>query len=190
MTNNDQIDVIDFSAYRQLQVCLISDTHGQIAPEVINLANQSDIVLHAGDIMGASVLRTLTPKLDSVIGVRGNNDFSATWKPEDQKLLHDLPESVIVRVCGGDIAIEHGHRVPRIEVDHYSLAYKYPNVRMVVFGHTHVQRADVDSLPWLVNPGAAGLVRNHGGPSCSILKIQDIDWTLEQCKFSSVKKAG
>ncbi len=190
MTDRNQIEVVDFSAYRNLQICLISDTHGLVAPEVLEMVNQSDIVLHAGDIMGAAVLRSLKPKYQKVVGVRGNNDFSATWKQEDSRWLNNLKESVIVRCSGGDIAIEHGHRVPRIEVDHYSLAYKYPDVRMVLYGHTHVQRADLESLPWLVNPGAAGLTRNHGGPSCSILKINDEHWELDQRKFSSVRKAG
>ncbi len=183
-------NVVDLSAHRHLRLALISDTHGEVSPNVLAEVNRADAVLHAGDIMGGDVIRSLSPRLGVVVCVLGNNDFTATWKQRDSDLLASLRETAIVRCAGGDIAIEHGHRVPQIEVDHFSLAYKYEDMRMVLFGHTHIQRADTDSEPWLVNPGAAGFTRNKSGASCSVLTIDDDCWTIEQFKFAACKRAG
>ena len=183
-------NVVDLTAHRHLRLALISDTHGAVSPDVLAQVRNSDAVLHAGDIMGGDVIRSLAPRLGVVVSVLGNNDFSATWKDRDHDLLNSLRETAIVRCAGGDIAIEHGHRVPRIEVDHSPLADKYHDRRMVVFGHTHIQRADMESEPWLINPGAAGFTRNKGGASCSVLTIKGDCWRIEEFKFTANKKAG
>jgi len=183
-------NVIDLSVHRSLRLALISDTHGEVSPEVLEEVSKSDAVLHAGDIMGGDVIRSLSPRMGLVVCVLGNNDVSATWRDQDQELLSSLKETALVRCAGGDIVIEHGHRVPRIEVDHFSLAYKYEGMRMVLFGHTHIQRADTDFEPWLVNPGAAGFTRNKGGASCSVLTIEGDCWRIEELKFAATKKAG
>ena len=86
--------------------------------------------------------------------------------------------------------MEHGHRVQNIERDHFQLGYKYPDSRLVIYGHTHLQRVDQDTLPWLLNPGAAGIVRNHNGPSCYQLKIAADEWTVECYKFPQIMKVG
>jgi len=180
----------DLTDYNDLMVTILSDTHGLLDPGVQNLANQGDVVLHAGDIMAGSVLAELQPKLGHVIAVRGNNDFSRNWPPQDHHQLSSIPEVAVIHCRGGVISMEHGHRVQNIERDHFQLSYKYPDSRLVIYGHTHLQRIDQDTLPWLLNPGAAGMVRNNGGPSCYQLKISAGEWTLECYKFPQIMKVG
>lgn len=180
----------DLTAYDQLSITILSDTHGALDPAICQMANQGDVVLHAGDIMGGSVLADLRPKLNIVIAVKGNNDYPMNWAGQDHGRLGSIPDVAVVQCCGGTISMEHGHQIQNIERDHFQLAYKYPDSRLVVYGHTHFQRIDQDALPWLLNPGAAGLERNKGGASCSQLRITMDGWQLEHFKFPQCLKVG
>ena len=53
---------------------VISDTHGQLAPEVQKAFKNVDLIIHAGDIGDAMVLDKLS-KIAPVMAVRGNMDF-------------------------------------------------------------------------------------------------------------------
>jgi putative phosphoesterase len=82
-----------------LTIGILSDTHGTIHPNIINLINNCDFAIHAGDIVDESILQKLTPK-QKIIAVQGNNDHHITFLKEVESL--DLP--------GGKIIIEHGHK--------------------------------------------------------------------------------
>lgn len=180
----------DLTAYDDLLITILSDTHGVIDPAVRQLANQGDVVLHAGDIMSGSVLEDLNPKLGIVIAVKGNNDFLISWAGQDSGRLQIIPDTAVVHCRGGTISMEHGHQIQNIERDHFQLAYKYPDSRLVIYGHTHCQRIDRDALPWLLNPGAAGMERNKGGASCSQLQITADNWQFEHFKFPQCLKVS
>lgn len=184
----------DLRSYDELTIALVSDTHGELAPEVADVVRRSDVVLHAGDIMGQLVLDNLEPGLGVVIAVRGNNDFDAVWHARSNygdvvSELPSLPQTAVVHCKGGTIGLVHGHRLAGIEQDHFPLAHEFPGARLVVYGHTHVQRADLDSNPWLINPGVAGYTRNKGGASCALLHVSEAVWRAELFRFPAVAKA-
>lgn len=180
----------DLRSHGDLEIAIVADTHGQVDPRVLQLISQSDVALHAGDILGAAVLESMSPRLGTVIAVCGNNDYAMTWPKEEHEILNQIPEVAVIDCVGGAIVIEHGHLLRNIETNHYPLAYKYPDARMVIYGHTHVQRLDQDSPPWLVNPGAAGLTRTNGGASCYQLRIQGEHWSIEEYRFAQIKRAS
>jgi hypothetical protein len=39
-----------------------------------------------------------------------------------------------------------------------------------------------------VNPGAAGYTRNHGGPSCLILKASHTQWHIEAIRLHDAEQ--
>ena len=51
--------------------------------------------------------------------------------------------------------------------DHTDLRWDHADARLIVYGHTHIRVVDQKEVPWVVNPGASGKVRNHGGPFLS-----------------------
>ena len=59
------------------RIGLISDTHGLLRPEAIRFLAHSDRIVHAGDIVDASILDALGA-IAPVTAVRGNND-RGTW---------------------------------------------------------------------------------------------------------------
>ena len=180
----------DLCDHEVLDIALISDTHGEIDPAIVAIVADCDVVLHAGDLMGVGVLDKLKPRLGRIIAVRGNNDFSATWPVQDHARLADIADTAIIKTCSGIIAMEHGHLIDRIEQDQSALAYKHPDARVVVYGHTHVRKLDDSVQPWLINPGAAGRERNQGGASCYRLRVTNNAWSVQDYKFPSLKRAG
>ena len=156
------------------KLCVLSDSHGFIHPDIIQIANQSDIVIHAGDIIDQSTLGQLQPK-EKLIAIQGNNDAH----------LNDLNTVEMLEFTSGKIAIEHGHKHCHHKPSHTSLRNTYPEARVIIYGHTHKQVIDDSQTPWVINPGAAGNIRNHGGAKCLTIEISDnTHWIITPHIFS------
>jgi hypothetical protein len=165
------------------RACLLSDTHGQLDDRILSVASSCDLILHAGDVGNAQVLSTLAATGRAVAAVLGNNDTAAKWPANDHHELESLPERALVDLPGGRIAIEHGHRINPVDRRHEKLRARYPDCRMVLYGHSHRLLIDASEDPWIVNPGAAGHSRTFGGPSCLLLEIADKHWRITEHRF-------
>jgi len=166
-----------FTEEAALTVAILSDTHAHLDRSVIERIKGADIAIHAGDVSDACVLDELSLHVKHVFAVAGNNDAPDLWPLDQQEIVNALPEMIDLDLPGGRIAIEHGHRFGG-KPPHEALRAAHPEARIVVYGHTHKITCDQDGLPWVVNPGAAGLVRNHGGPTCLMLEVNNIAWSL------------
>jgi len=60
----------------------------------------------------------------------------------------------------------------------------------VLYGHSHRLLQDLAPAPWLLNPGAAGPARTHGGPSCLVLEAGGGDWQITAHRFPVLGRAG
>ncbi|MDB5051526.1 MAG: hypothetical protein JWO30_4597 [Fibrobacteres bacterium] len=128
------------------RIGLISDTHGLLRPEALELLRGSDLIVHAGDIGGKdgkggreilAALRDMAP----VAAIRGNNDTQA-W-------ARGLPERKSIRVNGDRVHILH---------DVHDLAFDPAarGIRCVVAGHSHQPSVEERNGVLFVNPGSAG----------------------------------
>jgi putative phosphoesterase len=162
----------------KLRLVILSDTHGYLDENIAVLIRTADVAIHAGDVMDVSVLEQMQPALQT-IAVAGNNDEQGLWSSRENCFTKKLPESVLVKLPGGTIAIEHGHRFGFSQPDHQQLIAAYPKARAIVYGHTHKLLVDQSLTPWVLNPGAAGVVRNQGGPRCLVLKTNGDQWKVE-----------
>ena len=113
----------------------------------------ADLILHAGDVVAASVLEELA-ELAPVEAVCGNMD-----EPE---LQESLPARRVVEVGGARIGMVHvpGPAVGRPE----RLAALFPGCDAVVYGHTHVGRL------WILNPGSP--TERRRAPARSMLVLE------------------
>jgi uncharacterized protein len=104
-----------------------------------------DVVIHAGDWVSVDLLEALEARARRLVGVFGNNDGAA--------LRARLPEVARVELAGVRFAVAHetGAATGREK----RCARAYPDVDVLVFGHSHV--------PWdttaenglrLLNPGS------------------------------------
>jgi hypothetical protein len=167
-----------------VRVLLLSDTHGKLHPEILGLAADVDLVVHAGDIGGAGILEQLAADGRPVHAVRGNNDVPAKWRTGGREMLEKLPMQESLSLPGGVLAVEHGHRRNPVRARHELLRRAYPEARLVLYGHSHRQVIDDALMPWVVNPGAAGRSRTYGGAGCVVLTAGMDGWGLEVFRFS------
>ena len=169
---------------KAIRVAILSDTHGFVCPNVLGVVASCDIAVHAGDISSAGVLRQLRETGAEVHAVRGNNDVPGLWAGDELDILNELPEVVELLLPGGVLAVEHGHTYGWAEPDLAGLRSAHPRARSIVYGHTHRLLIDQSESPWIINPGAAGRIRNRGGPSCVVLTANPDAWALESFRFS------
>jgi len=175
------IETLDSEA---TEIAILSDTHGHLDERIANRVSRADAILHAGDIGSANVIRELGQICDSVFVVAGNNDRAELWPHEDSDVFGSIPQCIRLQLPGGILAMEHGHRHGHIQPCHDSLRQAHAGARIIVYGHTHKATKDVAVEPWVVNPGAAGNVRTHGGPSCALLFISGSSWFVEHHRFA------
>lgn len=165
-------------------VAILSDTHGYLNPQVANVVRSCDFAVHAGDICGKKVLDALKPRTGKVIAVRGNNDHPYLWSSEESDTVASLEKVATLKLPGGELLVEHGDRWGHHRPSHEKLRKAHPHVRLIVYGHSHKLIIDQDEMPWVVNPGAAGKTRTHGGASCLVLTVHPDCWELEAHRFA------
>ena len=69
------------------KITVISDTHGVIDDQITSILNDSDIIVHAGDIMSTSIIKKLKMYSRRVIAVAGNNDLPERYSDEEDKKM-------------------------------------------------------------------------------------------------------
>ena len=126
---------------RALTIGLISDTHGLLRPEALELFRGSDFIIHAGDVGDPQILDDLA-RLAPVTAVRGNVD-TASW-------ASSLPEKAVLEV-DRSTRIYVLHRIEDLDVDPAAAGY-----HAVVFGHSHKPGTQWRDGVLYVNPGSAG----------------------------------
>ena len=162
-------------------VGILSDSHGYLDPRIAEVVNQCDYIVHAGDIFNAQVLEQLTPK-KALLAVAGNNDFPAFWDEAEADIVKALPKNNSLELPGGLLVVEHGHRLGNMP-DHDDFRLDHADARLIVYGHTHRRVVDQKEKPWVINPGASGKVRTHGGPSCLVLHASEDEWKIDTVLF-------
>ena len=148
-----------------MRVAVISDTHlprgGRRLPDAcVERLRASDLILHAGDVVSASVFEELEAFGPPVHAVHGNMD--------DAALRELLPETRVVDVSGLRVGMTHdpGPRLGREE----RLLRRFPGCAAVLYGHTHEpQVARVGEL-WILNPGSP--TERRRAPSHTMLMLE------------------
>jgi len=119
---------------------VISDTHGLLRPEAIELLRGSEHIIHAGDIGSAEIVPELK-KIAPVTAIRGNVDTASWARP--------LPETEVVELAGVHIYVIH-------DVNALDLNPKAAGFAAVISGHSHKPKQEVKSGVLYFNPGSAG----------------------------------
>jgi uncharacterized protein len=145
-----------------VRVGLISDTHGLLRPSALLALDGVDLILHAGDVGGMSILHELE-RFAPVHAVHGNTDDPALG----------LPAHLSLTLEGVRVHVSHGHELG--SPTPVKLATRYA-AGVIVYGHTHkplvdrVAQAD-GAATLVVNPGAAGPRRFSLRPSVAVLEL-------------------
>jgi putative phosphoesterase len=119
---------------------LISDTHGLLRLEAVAALQDSDLIIHAGDIGEPGIIEQLRA-VAPVVAVRGNID-TGVWASH-------LPMTAVVEA--GSILIYVLHDIAQLDLNPAAAQFN-----IVVSGHSHKPgRTERDGVMYL-NPGSAG----------------------------------
>ena len=145
----------------ELQIGLISDTHGLLRNEIFTVFEGVDEILHAGDVGRPEILAELEA-IAPLQAVYGNVDG---WD-----VRKTAPQSVELERLGHKVALIHGHQwgSPKVK----DLAERYPGFSVVVYGHTHQPLIEKTDGPLVVNPGSAGRQRFGKPATAAILTLE------------------
>jgi putative phosphoesterase len=127
-------------AVRKMLVGVISDTHGFMRPQALDVLRGSDLILHAGDVGSSAVLESLR-SIAPVVVVRGNVD-TENW-------ASTLPETTVVEI--GKFSVYMLHNVRHLDLKPESAGFA-----AVIFGHSHQPVIEIRNGVLYFNPGSAG----------------------------------
>lgn len=150
-----------------MTIGVLSDTHGRVDDQVIDIIRRTDLVLHAGDLDDPKILQALEKEAD-VVAVRGNMD-SGEWSRR-------LASEEFVQA--GDILIYMIHDLHRISIDPVGA-----DTRIVISGHTHRPAATQENGVLYLNPGSASFPRGGRSASMALVNIDGDRFTYRHIFF-------
>jgi len=153
-----------------MRLAIVSDTHlprgARALPDAcVAQLEAADLILHAGDFIGAEVLYELRA-YGEVVAVHGNVD--------DETLRRELPAERTIDLPGGArLAMTHDAgpaqgRLRRMQV-------RFPHAQALVFGHSHIPLHETDAPTGfqLFNPGSATDRRRMPHHTMGIAEVGD-----------------
>lgn len=139
-----------------MKIGVLSDTHGHLDPQIREIFQGVNHILHAGDI-GLPWLILELEELAPVTAVTGNADAGLEYK-----------ETEIIELEGRKFLLHHELALPTPgEKIKRKIIRENPDV--VVFGHTHQRHCEKIANTLYFNPGYAGKRRFKLPRSVAIL---------------------
>lgn len=132
-------------------------------PAAVAAFVNTDLIIHAGDVCDAKILRELNA-LAPVVAVRGNND-KGLWAEE-------LPVYQTIDASGVVVYVIH-------DIKDLSIYPAPPETKIVIYGHSHKASTFERDEVFYLNPGSAGPRRFSLPVSVALLKISENDFDAE-----------
>lgn len=147
-----------------MRLLLLADTHvprraRALPADVWREVDRADLVVHAGDWVAVELLDALEQRASRLLAVHGNNDGA--------RLRARLPEVAIDELDGVRVGVVHetGPRLGREE----RARTRWPDLDLLVFGHSHIPwDSHIDGLR-LLNPGSPTDRRRQ--PHCTYITL-------------------
>ena len=142
------------------KIGVISDTHGLLRLNVMEILQTCDCIIHAGDFDREEILEAIQP-LASIYAVKGNNDFWA----------RKLRRSLTFTIEGVNFFLVH---------DRADVARNLGDTDVVIFGHSHRYFNEViDGRLWLI-PGSCGYQRFGGEAAMVVITVDEGKYEIEK----------
>lgn len=142
---NEDLEVIENPDAQSLSIGIISDTHGLLRPDVLEMFEHVDFILHAGDIGDPDIIDTLET-VAPIHAVKGNMDYGI-WADR-------LPVTRSLAIGELKLLLVHDTIYMNGDMD-------VRDYDIVVTGHTHRPVVEERGHILWVNPGSAGYRRNR-----------------------------
>ena len=145
-------------------VGVISDTHGLLRPEALEVLEGVDLIVHAGDIGSPGIVDALR-ELAPVRAIRGNVD-RGMWAEE-------FSATEIVEV--DDLLLYVLHDLGQLDLDPAAAGF-----RVVIYGHSHDPKVAEKQGVVYLNPGSAGPRRLRLPISMARMVVGDVAGKRDQ----------
>ena len=146
------------------RIGIISDTHGLLRPQVKEILETCDCILHAGDVNRPELLDEVR-FMGNLYVVRGNND---------REWAENLSKTLTFTIEGVKFFMVHNKR---------DVAWNLEDVQVVIFGHSHRYfQQEIDRRLWL-NPGSCGRRRFDGELSMAVMIVENGKYQVEKVIF-------
>lgn len=136
------------------RIGVLSDTHGKLREEVVEILQECDVILHAGDINTPRVVESLR-EIAPLYVVRGN---------ADKEWAADLPEKLSEEICGLRVFMVHNKKEIPGETSGYDL---------VITGHSHKYEEKETENGFFLNPGSCGPRRFSQPVTMAVLEVEE-----------------
>ena len=152
-----------------MRIAVISDTHGILRPEFMEITEGCEAVIHGGDIGKREILDRLSYGR-RIYAVRGNND--GDWAKGIAPLQR-------FRLAKLEFVVVHNKK---------DVPWNLEGVDVVIFGHSHRYSEEIrDGRLWL-NPGGCGRRRFSQELTMAVLTVTDGIWQVERVDLPLEKK--
>lgn len=139
---------------------IVSDTHGRLPDQLLELLQGVEQIIHAGDIGRQEVIKRLEA-VAPVTAVTGNVDWGGLLDRLYPRMLSFTVEGCRIFVKHiGDKPAQWSHSLPQ------------PRPNVAICGHSHIALLEEYDGVLYINPGSAGQSRFGRGLSMAILTIE------------------
>ncbi|MEU8841976.1 metallophosphoesterase [Streptomyces roseus] len=154
-----------------MRLLLMSDTHvptraRSLPASLLAAVDVADAVLHAGDWVDEATLDVLESRSHRLLGVYGNND--------GLPLRRRLPEVARAELAGVRFAVVHETGAAKGREGR--CVERFPDVDVLVFGHSHIPWDSTTAGLRLLNPGSPTDRRRQ--PFCTFMTLTVADGTV------------
>lgn len=152
-----------------MKVAVLSDTHGLLRPEVLEIIRSADVILHGGDINRMDIIQTLQ-EFAPLYVVRGNND---------KEWAESLPLFSQVTLDKARIYMTHKKK---------DLPHDLSGYDLIVTGHTHRYECKKIGEQLLLNPGSCGPRKPDQPITLAMLTIEEGTISVEKIEIPHPNK--
>ena len=154
------------------KIGIISDTHGLLRPEVIEVLKGCEAVLHGGDINSSRILEELNG-IAPTYAVRGNND---------KEWAKNLPETLLVELFGIRFFMVHNKK---------NIPKDLEDIDVIVYGHSHKYEERTEGGVFRLNPGSCGPRRFTQPITFAVIEAGGEGiWRVEKIEIPHAQKGG
>lgn len=136
------------------KIGVLSDTHGKLREEVLQILRECDVILHAGDINTPQVLESLR-EIAPLYVVRGN---------ADKEWAEELPQTLSAEICGLRVFMVHNKKEFPADLTGYDL---------VIYGHSHKYEERREENLLYLNSGSCGPRRFSQPVTMAVVEVEE-----------------
>lgn len=140
------------------RIAILSDTHGLLRPQVMEMLRTCEVILHGGDMNNRKILDELE-KIAPVYAVRGN---------ADKEWAEGMTEELKLTLFGLHIYMVHNKKYAKTEFQTDD-----SGTDIFIYGHSHKYEEKTVNGVLFLNPGSCGPRRFKLPITMAVLEVYD-----------------